>query len=137
MFSVIKPLIQHTEEVLASPDLQRDPDHFSPILASSIAAIAFLSKAYSRQAPPHVKSVLLETIPISLNVLKSLPSHELVRNKMMIYLQRMILCLRDQILFTTPDIDYVLPIAPTLNTKSIYITEYQILLTDYYLPNTI
>jgi len=100
MFSVIKPLIQHTEEVLASPDLQRDPDHFSPILASSIAAIAFLSKAYSRQAPPHVKIVLLETVPTSLNVLKSLPSHELVRSKMMIYLQRMILCLGDQILFT-------------------------------------
>lgn len=104
MFSVIRPLIQHTEEILASPDLQRDPDHFSPILASSIAAIAFLSKAYLRQAPPHVKIVLLETVPTSLKVLKSLPSDELIRSKMMIYLQRMILCLGDQelFLFTMP-----------------------------------
>jgi len=98
LFSVIKPLIQHIEEVLTSPDLQRDPDHFSPILASPIAAIAFLSKVYSRKALPHVQVVLLETVPTSLNVLKSLPTHELVRDKTMIYLQRMILCLGDQIL---------------------------------------
>jgi len=102
MFSVIKPLIQHIEDVLASLDLQRDPDHFSPILASLIAAVAFLSKAYSREAPPNVQIVLLETIPTSLNVLKSLPSQELIRSKMMIYLQRMILCLGDQILCTMP-----------------------------------
>lgn len=102
LFSVIKPLIQHSEEVLASRDLQRDPDYFSVILASQIAAIAFLSKVYSRRALPHVQIVLLETVPTSLNVLKSLPTHELVRNKTMIYLQRMILCLGDQILSTMP-----------------------------------
>jgi len=101
--SVIDPIMKQTEAVLTSSNLHRNANHFGVLLASSVAAIAFLSKGYSKHPPPHVQVVLLETVPVSLSVLQSLPTHEPVRNKVMIYLQRMILCLGNQVLSSMPN----------------------------------
>jgi len=95
--AVMTPHVRSIEEALASPDLRRDPENFEIVLSSSISAIAFLSKGFTKPCR-EVQVVLLEALHISLRVLQSLPQSEQVRSKSIILLQRMIVCLGNQTL---------------------------------------
>ena len=106
--AVMTPHVQSMERVLtaAAPGgrLQRDVEHYGPVLSGSIAALAYLSKGFSnsnkqqQQAANEVKVVLSETLHITLTVLEALPNSEDVRNKSMVLLQRMIQCVGRNVL---------------------------------------
>eukprot|EP00957_Ditylum_brightwellii_P141833 10806316-Ditylum_brightwellii.AAC.1 len=100
--AVMTPHVQSINNVLQSPNLRRDPDEYGTILSSSVAALAYLSKGFTRQTPPEIQEVLFETVKICLAVLQSLPEHEAVRNKCMVLLQRMIQCLKEGVLPSMP-----------------------------------
>ena len=73
----------------------------SSILSSSIAAITNLSKGFTN--PSHeIAALLTETLHITLKVLQKLPSNENIRNKSMVLVQRMIVCVGQNILDTIP-----------------------------------
>ncbi len=95
---VITPYIQRIESVLNDPNLHRDPDYYGGILAYDLAGLAFLSKGFTTKICPEVQQVLTETLPIAIKVVRSIPNFKPVRDKCMIYLQRMILCLGDLVL---------------------------------------
>jgi exportin-T len=99
---VIAPHVQYIEKVLGSPDLQRDPDQFGSILSSSIAAIAFLSKGFEKRPAIEVQLILSGTLHVAYTVLGALARNAPVRNKTMIFLQRMILCLNQKVLPPMP-----------------------------------
>ena len=96
--AVITPYVQQIQSTLNDPNLHKDTDHYGGILAYNIASLAFLSKGFTAKAPKEVQNVLLETVPIVLLILKTMTPYPPVRDKCMIYLQRMILCLNDKIL---------------------------------------
>jgi len=100
--AVITPHVHRIEAILNDPNLLRDPESFGEILAHNLAGLAYLSKGFSKKTCNETKLVLLETVPVALKVLSSIPSHEYVRDKSMIYLQRMILCLGEKFLTALP-----------------------------------
>jgi hypothetical protein len=92
---VMTPHVRSIEDRLASSSL--DPEEDGLVLSSSVAALAHLSKGFSKP-PEQVKLVLVETIQITLTVLEALPGSAAVRNKAMVLFQRMILCVGSMVL---------------------------------------
>ena len=76
-------------------------DQNGEVLSNSIAAITNLSKGFTNPAT-EVASVLIGTLDISLRVLQALPHSEPVRNKTMVLLQRMIVCVGKNVLVSMP-----------------------------------
>ncbi|KAL7487514.1 hypothetical protein ACHAW6_013104 [Cyclotella cf. meneghiniana] len=101
--AVLTPHVQSIERILQSLDLQRDAEVYAEQLSMSISAIAQLSKGWQSHPPPGVQSVLAAAVDISLKVLVALPKSPLIRNRMAVLLQRMILCLGDEILPKVPE----------------------------------
>ena len=99
--AVMTPHVRSIEEILASPDAKQNSETFGNALASSISAIAFLSKGF-RKPCQEVQVVLLETVSICLRVLQALPESDEVRSKVLIFLQRMILCIGPRVLPPMP-----------------------------------
>ena len=99
--AVMTPHVRSIEEILACPDAKQDPETFGTALASSISAIAFLSKGF-RNPCQEVQAVLLETVAICHRVLQALPESDAVRSKTLIFLQRMILCIGPRVLPPMP-----------------------------------
>jgi len=99
--AVMTPHVRSIEEILACPDAKQDPETFGAALAASISSIAFLSKGFKNPCP-EVQAVLLETVAICLRVLRALPESDEVRNKSLIFLQRMILCIGPRVLPPMP-----------------------------------
>ena len=99
---VMTPHVRSIEERLVQPDLKNDIPLYGAELATSLAAIAHLSKGFTKQPPDEVQVVLMETLNISLVVLEALPSSEAVRNKSMVLMQRMILCIGNKVLVKVP-----------------------------------
>ena len=84
-----------------SPESDDIMDQNWVILSSSIAAITNLSKGFTK--PSHEVAMLLtETLHITLNVLQTVPSNEQIRNKSMVLVQRMIICIGENVLVTMP-----------------------------------
>lgn len=104
---LMTPHVRRIDQILATPGLSRDVEHFGEILAGSIAAMAHLSKGFARPCDG-VRVVLMETVHVTLRVLKALPTSEPVRNKAMVLIQRMIQCLGSQVLSTIPEYLYLL-----------------------------
>ena len=73
--TVITHHTYHTNKILNSSDIQCDPNQSRVILASLVAAIAFLSKGFIKQLHSNIELVLTETIPIYLDVLKFHSNH--------------------------------------------------------------
>jgi len=94
---VIAPHIQSMEETLRSDNVSRDPDYCGDMLAASVAAIAYLSKGF-KNPPLEVQLVLAETVSVALSVLEALPGNDVVRGKIFILLQRMILSIGVQVI---------------------------------------
>lgn len=91
--SIIIPFIRDIEEALSSPESLRDLDVTGDKLAYSIASLAFISKGFTKNISNEVKSTFSQTIPVCLRILKSIPSNDAIRNKIMIFIQRMIILL--------------------------------------------
>ena len=102
LVAVMSPHMQRIDSLLKSPDIQRDPDTIGSDLAYSIASIAFLTKGFSKKLSSGVQAIFQETISPCLNILRAIPANDAVRNKTMIYLQRMILCLGENSLVAMP-----------------------------------
>ena len=100
---VLKPHVHSMEQILQSPDLQRDPDVYAEQLSMSISAIAQLSKGWSGYPPPGVQNVLSASVDISLKVLLTLSASASIRNRTSVLLQRMILSLGEGILSRIPE----------------------------------
>jgi exportin-T len=98
LLSVISPHIQMIDTLLRSPDLTNNIDIYGSQLAFSVAAIAFITKGFSKKQSREVKNILSQTMTPCLNILRAAPENDDVRNKIMIYLQRMIQCLGEQVL---------------------------------------
>lgn len=96
--AIIAPQIQRISSLTSDPNLPRDPEYFAGELSSYLAILAFVSKGFSKKTSSNVRSVLSDTVPIVLVVLQSLPNQAPIRDKIMIYLQRMILCLGNTLL---------------------------------------
>jgi len=101
MTAVISPHVQLIRSLLDNPCLTRDPNDFAEKLSNSIAAIAHLSKGFSKPTE-EVQCVLVETMSISLAVLQALPDQAIIRNKTLVLLQRLVLCLGDKVLSNIP-----------------------------------
>eukprot|EP00934_Nitzschia_sp_Nitz4_P006653 Nitzschia sp. Nitz4//scaffold73_size107353//62684//65689//NITZ4_004323-RA/size107353-processed-gene-0.193-mRNA-1//-1//CDS//3329557485//6643//frame0 len=100
--------VRSIAQVLEREDAIRDdPQVHGDILANSISAIAHLSKGFKKPEEP-VQRVLLEALQITSAVVERLPSVESVRNKTMVLLQRLILCLESKILTAVPSLLYLL-----------------------------
>ena len=87
--------------------LAQDPNTYGETLSNSIAAIAYLSKGF-KKPPTEVQAVLLETLQVAFSVLEALPSVDDVRNKMFVFVQRLIQCLGDKVLSIMPRILFLL-----------------------------
>ncbi len=99
---VMTPHIRSIEQILEQKEaVIQDPETYGEILSSSIAAIAFLSKGFKRPSEP-VQLVLLETLQFATRVLETLPNVEVVRNKSLVFMQRLIQCLEDKVLPIMP-----------------------------------
>lgn len=100
--AVMTPHVQSIEQILANvPGLQRDAEHYGEVLSGSIAAITHLSKGFAKPAD-EVSVVLVQALNITLTVLQVLPTSDHVRNKSMVLLQRMILCVGKNVLPMMP-----------------------------------
>lgn len=100
--AVMTPHVRSIEHMLtATPGLQRDAEHYGQVLSGSIAAITHLSKGFYRPVDD-VCVVLAEPLTISLTVLQVLPNSDHVRNKTMVLLQQMILCVGKNIIPIMP-----------------------------------
>ena len=100
LIAVMTPHMQMIDSVLKSSDINSDPDTVGDTLSFSVASLAFLTKGFNKNISPGVQAILAETTHPCLNILRAIPTHAEVRNKTMIYLQRMILCLGENILLT-------------------------------------
>jgi len=100
---VIRPHIRSIETILNDKRqaLSQDPDAYEATLSNSIAAIAYLSKGF-KKPPLEVQAVLLETLQVGFSVLEGLPKSEHVRNKIYVFVQRLIQCLGDKVLAVMP-----------------------------------
>ncbi|KAL7465271.1 hypothetical protein ACHAXS_005598 [Conticribra weissflogii] len=101
--AVLTPHIRSIENILASPDLRNDVEHYGEQLSMSVSAIAQLSKGWQNHPPSEVQAVLAAAVNVCRNVLVALPSSPLVRNRTAVLLQRMMICLGEAILQTMPD----------------------------------
>ena len=104
---IMTPHVCSIERVLAMPGLQSDADHYGEILSGSIAVMAHLSKGFFKPSG-EVQAILSQTLSITLRVLEAMPSSEQVRNKAMVLLQRMILCIEEQVLPSIPPFLFLL-----------------------------
>jgi Exportin-T len=103
--AVMTPHVRNIEQILATPGLRQDVDHYSEKLSDSIGAIAHLSKGFTKQPAEEIQAVLVETVNITYNVLETVPSCASVRNKAMVLFQRMIYCgLGNQFMTVMPKI---------------------------------
>lgn len=98
LLAVISPHIRMIDTLLMSSDLSSNIEHYGPQLAFSVAAIAFITKGFTKRRSMGVQDILAETMAPCLNILRAAPENNDVRNKIMIYLQRMIQCLGDKVL---------------------------------------
>ena len=71
------------------------------MLASAIAAVAHLSKGFSKPSDG-VLTVLCESVHVVQSFLQAAPASELVRNKTMVFLQRMIITIETRVLPEMP-----------------------------------
>jgi len=99
---VITPHMKQIEDLLLSPEIHRDPETVGQTLAYSIASLAYLTKGFTKKISPAIQLILCDTVPRCVSVLQTLCSVDLVRNKVMIYLQRLILCLGETVLPMMP-----------------------------------
>ena len=112
--AVITPHVRNIERALGTIDqaaigiptigIQESDDTLAEnhlLLSSSIAAITNLSKGFTK--PSHEIAMLLtETLHITLKVLQTCPSNDQIRNKSMVLLQRMIVCVGQNVLAVIP-----------------------------------
>jgi Exportin-T len=101
--AVITPHVQTMERYIlmvnsptATP-MEDAEEQYGELLSNSIAAITNLSKGFTNPSTA-VAAVLTETLDITLRVLQALPHCEPVRNKAMVLLQRMIVCVGKNVL---------------------------------------
>jgi hypothetical protein len=104
---LMTPHVRSIEATLATPGLTRDADHYGELLSSSIAALAHLSKGFSKPSE-EVQMILVETVNIAWRVLEALPTSDHVRNKSMVLLPRMIQCVGEKVLPKIPQFLYLL-----------------------------
>jgi exportin-T len=104
---LMTPHVRSIETTLGTPGLARDANHYGELLSGSIAALAHLSKGFSRPTE-EVQVILVETVNIALRVLEVLPTSDLVRNKSMVLLPQMIQCVGDKVLPKIPQFLYLL-----------------------------
>lgn len=106
---VMTPHVMSIETILNDEKqaLAQDPDTYGERLSNSIAAIAYLSKGF-KKPPPEVQAVLVETLQVAFSVLEALPHNEDVRNKMYVFVQRLIQCLGDKVLNIMPRLLFLL-----------------------------
>lgn len=106
---VMTPHVRSIESILNDKKqaLVEDPDGYGEILSNSIAAIAYLSKGF-KKPPSEVQAVLMETLQVSFRVLEALPNNENVRNKIYVFVQRLIQCLGDKVLDVMPRLLFLL-----------------------------
>jgi exportin-T len=100
--AVLTPHIRSIEQSLECLDLSQNVEILGDQFSMSISAIAQLSKGWQKCPPPGVRAVFMAAIGVCLNVLETLPSCSLVRNRIAVLLQRMILCTGEQILPEVP-----------------------------------
>jgi Exportin-T len=93
---VLQPHVRSIDTILSKPAISQDPEYYGEILASSVAALAHLSKGFQRKRTPEVQSIFLEAMTVSFRVLQAIPTCAEVRNKTMIILPGMIQCLDSQ-----------------------------------------
>eukprot|EP00541_Cyclophora_tenuis_P016875 CAMPEP_0116544928 /NCGR_PEP_ID=MMETSP0397-20121206/2383_1 /TAXON_ID=216820 /ORGANISM="Cyclophora tenuis, Strain ECT3854" /LENGTH=340 /DNA_ID=CAMNT_0004069181 /DNA_START=98 /DNA_END=1116 /DNA_ORIENTATION=+ len=98
------PHIQSIRETLQSAELPQDPTYFGNILASSIAAIMYLSKGFSKSCPQEVQAVLAEALSVTIRVVETVPAHVTVRRNSVVLFQRMIQCLGNRVLRHGPSL---------------------------------
>ena len=106
---VMTPHVRSIESILNDNKqaLALDPETYGETLSNSIAAIAYLSKGF-KKPPSEVQAVLMETLQVAFSVLEALPSVEEVRNKMYVFIQRLIQCLGENVLSIMPRILFLL-----------------------------
>lgn len=106
---VMTPHVRSIETILNDKKqaLAQDPDTYGETLSNSIAAIAYLSKGF-KKPPIEVQAVLMETLQVAFSVLEALPNNEDVRNKMYVFVQRLIQCLGDKVLNIMPRLLFLL-----------------------------
>jgi len=114
LITIIEPHAISIEQHLSSPHLNKDHEHYGQLLSNSVAAIAYLTKGYPKPTLG-IQSVLIQTLPLCHRVLTSLSFVRLIRGKVIIYLQRMIICLGSkslsylspfiQVLINSADVD--------------------------------
>ena len=106
---VMTPHVRSIETILndKKQELAQDPDSYGETLSNSIAAIAYLSKGF-KKPPSEVKAVLMETLQVAFSVLEALPGVKEVRNKMYVFVQRLIQCLGDKVLNVMPRLLFLL-----------------------------
>lgn len=100
--AIMTPHVQTIKGVLSSQGITNDAETAGQSLAHSVAAIAFLSKGFSKLPAEEIQQILVEATSITLEVLRALPSSEDVRNKVMVFLQRMILTIGSKVLEPMP-----------------------------------
>jgi len=130
---VMTPHVQSIKNVLSTPGLSSDVEAYGESLSYSIAAIAYLSKGFAKQPSNEIQQVLIEATNIALEVLRALPVSDAVRNKVMVFLQRMIQSIGDKVLVPMPDFlalliehctgDDILFVAQLINQTSIKFKE--------------
>ncbi len=106
LVEVVTPHIERVRQEIAFAVSTADTDHETAdsreeILASSIAAVAHLSKGFSKPSDG-VLAVLSESVHVVLSFLRTAPTSELVRNKTMVFLQRMIVTIDNRVLPEMP-----------------------------------
>lgn len=104
LVQVVTPHIERVKRNFATtfPNIsEHDTTTKEAMLANSIAAVAHLSKGFSKPARA-VQTVLCETVHVTLSFLQVAPASEQVRNKTMVFLQRMIIVIEDRILAEMP-----------------------------------
>ena len=104
---VMTPHVRSIKDVLATtPSASLTPsdvEQHGQSLSFSIAAIAYLSKGLSKEPPEEIQQVLLEVTGIALDVLHAFPMSDAVRNRVMVFLQRMIQSIGDKVLNPIPE----------------------------------
>lgn len=102
LVEVVTPHIERVKQKFAYTETDNETATLrDEMLASSIAAIAHLSKGFSKP-PDGVQTVLYETVHVVLSFLQVAPSSEQVRNKTMIFLQRMMIAIGNRVLSEMP-----------------------------------
>ena len=77
-------------------------DDLASTLSRSIAALAHLSKGFAKSPSEQVQGLFLEATQVVLRVVQTLPMVESIRDKSMVFLQRMIIVLGPKVLAPMP-----------------------------------